>query len=82
MQCLGTESFQNSGKQFVSSLLTLGSAKEKERGDKGQLRISPSHLGGPVQSGWGWPSGDLPVVMQTKVMIDMWERKLTRKRTS
>lgn len=80
MQCLGTESFQNSGKQFVSSL--AGSAKEKERGDEGQLRISLSHLGEPVQSGWGPPSGDLPIVMQTTVTFDMWERKLTGKRTS
>lgn len=70
---LGTESFQNSGKQFGSSFPPPWLCGDKE--EEGPLGLSPSHLGGLVPSGSG-PAGD------GDAYTDMWERKLAGKRTS
>lgn len=45
-------------------------------------KTQPVPPGGFVLRGWGPLAGELPVVIQTKVITDMWERKRAGKRTS
>lgn len=68
MQCFGTENFQNSGKQFVSTSPCPRLCPEKE--DEGQLSIQPPYLGGLVQGVWGLLSGAEPAVVQAEAIKD------------